>query len=84
MSRDPNLLDIPGILLRAGARLVARVFFVLAGVTVVATLCLLWVSLFFSPRPAFKNRKAKAVVDLIAAGLALLREYGLGNPPKSA
>lgn len=65
MSREPTLAHVPGIFLRAGMRLLARIVFAVAGIFLTITLALLWVaftiSTFRSARSAYGERVARTL-----------------------
>lgn len=77
MIRQPTLLDVPRILLRAVAGLLARIIFLLAGVTFLATCLLLWLSLLFGTYRVYPNDKTQAAGDLVRSVVALLRTFGV-------
>lgn len=79
-AQEPGLLDIPRILVGGIGRLLGRAFFLVAGVTFLVTVALLWLSLFFATIPAFRhqlrNRKTQAVFDLVLAGIEFVNTFG--------
>lgn len=67
MTRQPTLIDIPGILIRTVLRTIARGLLLAGGL-------LLLGSIFFMTWPSARTRRTQAVTDLLLAVQQLYRE----------
>lgn len=77
--RQPTLADVPGILWRTFARLIARIVFTAAGGVLLAGFALAYLSILIATFRSTRRPRGQIIVDWLLATYALWQSYSVSD-----